>query len=112
MAEYIYFIVVGVGGPVKVGRSTNPWARCDALQTGHHERLFVWDWYRVENARAFERRLHRALAPFCIRGEWFDFHGIQPVMRAVAAVADTQVNHYALDLAAQDAAFLALERAA
>src|SRR3990167_8941455 len=37
----IYFIQSGGAGPLKIGRSDDPEARLAALQTAHHEKLYL-----------------------------------------------------------------------
>jgi len=66
---FVYFIECGRGGPIKVGRAVDPEFRLAELQCGNPEELILLA--HVSGGEALERRLHRELAEFRIRGEWF-----------------------------------------
>lgn len=66
---FIYFVCTGNGGPVKIGWSLHPERRLAMLQVGNPERLKLLG--AVAGTREDERRIHDALAPEHILGEWF-----------------------------------------
>ena len=61
-----------IGGPVKIGRSSNPIARLSALQTAHPHPLRIIA--KMAGGIEVERSLHRLFAASRIRpdGEWFN----------------------------------------
>jgi hypothetical protein len=68
----VYFIQIGIDGPVKIGRTRNPKQRLEALQTGHYETLAL---IRViDGGKEEELWFHREFQDFHIRNEWFKFH--------------------------------------
>jgi Meiotically up-regulated gene 113 len=78
---YIYAIS-SEGGPRKIGISAHPEIRAKQLQTAYPQRVTVQRTWHHTNARAVEAEVHRLLAPWRIRGEWFDVSQI----RATAAI--------------------------
>lgn len=68
--SYIYFIGAG-SGPVKVGYGQDPWKRMRTFQTGHYERLTLLGMFLPDHAPGLERRLHEAMRPHRLAGEWF-----------------------------------------
>lgn len=67
----IYFFRRGQDGPIKIGFTTaDPRRRLRELQTGAAEKLFFFGFSR--GTRKDERALHKGLAAFRQRGEWFD----------------------------------------
>lgn len=70
---YVYAICVkGEWGRYKVGRAADPDARLAGLQTGHPRELVILRRYRTLNMERDEKRMHRILGDFRVRGEWFD----------------------------------------
>lgn len=70
--EHLYVLQMGRTGAIKVGRSGDPQRRLSEIQTGapYEVRLLVV----VENQGERERRIHRDLRRFRLRGqkgEWF-----------------------------------------
>lgn len=74
-----YVVRSGASGPVKIGRSKDPANRIATLQTGCAEKLTLlhllpWD---------AEKDLHRRLASWRMRGEWFSAQCIAALAAAV-----------------------------
>lgn len=78
----IYFIQSEHGGPVKVGRADDLAKRLVGLQTGRPDKLVVIA--AAPGTRENESAMHRLLAPWRERGEWFSPSA--PVMAAAALV--------------------------
>lgn len=72
LASWVYFVQSSIGGPVKIGRSSNPIARLSALQTAHPHPLRIIA--KMAGGIEVERSLHRLFAASRIRpdGEWFN----------------------------------------
>lgn len=68
----VYFIQVGLGGPIKIGRSTAPLTRLATLQTGHSEQLRLL--VTTTGGDELEKSLHQKLRSHRLRGEWFSPH--------------------------------------
>lgn len=72
--NYLYIISEGPSGPIKIGRSVNPWARAHDLQCGNSRPIAVfltWEMSRDEVVEA-ELMLHDELKKFRMESEWFD----------------------------------------
>lgn len=72
--SYVYLIIQTATGFVKVGVSDNPAKRLCSLQIASPFKLELFrksSFDRRETAFAAENRIHRALAPCRISGEWF-----------------------------------------
>lgn len=67
--DFVYFIQCGFAGPIKIGWSSNPKRRLQALQTAHHTRLRMLGTKR--GGESLEQEYHRHLAPYRMEGEWF-----------------------------------------
>jgi hypothetical protein len=65
----VYFLRESLEGPVKVGRSKDPWSRRDQLQTGNPKELRVLGC--CFGNPEFENAIHQAFKDAHIRGEWF-----------------------------------------
>ena len=65
----IYFIQQGGDGPIKIGLAEDPYVRCDLLQVGNPEKLYVRA--VMPGGLAEEAALHMRFADGAIRGEWF-----------------------------------------
>ena len=79
-ASYIYFIQAGEGGPIKVGfTSMKPERRISHIQTGCPWPIKVIG--LIEGDAADEKRIHKQLAPYKTKGEWFS--PVAEVLRAV-----------------------------
>lgn len=74
--SWIYFIQEGTDGPIKIGRSSDPWKRVDALQAGNPRHLRLIACERVGKAAHIrERDLRREYRATQLVGEW---HGTTP----------------------------------
>jgi hypothetical protein len=81
--SWLYFIQEGDSGPIKVGRSTDPWKRLDTLQSGNPRQLRLIAAYRVgKTAHVIERNTHREFIAHRMIGEWY-----APVERLVDLAA-------------------------
>lgn len=65
----VYFIQ-DEDGPIKIGYGSDPIARLRLLQVGNPRELTMLGWF--EAPVEVERNLHRRLAAYQIRGEWFE----------------------------------------
>jgi hypothetical protein len=68
-AGYVYFIQKRSGGNIKIGFSTNPWARKNDLQVGSDGEFVVLS--AIKGHEADELLWHKAFSKFLVRGEWF-----------------------------------------
>lgn len=66
---YLIQSAENVEAPVKLGVSEKPADRLSSLQCGHYERLQILAEFDGDSDT--ERQLHRILAPYRARGEWF-----------------------------------------
>lgn len=74
---YVYFLKVNEA--VKIGFSKKPTERLSGLMIGNSGKVHLF--VAVAGTKADERKLHRLLGAYRIRGEWFEAH--QFVLRAV-----------------------------
>jgi hypothetical protein len=66
----VYFMQAGVSGPIKIGHTNGSLQkRMAALQTAHHDKLFLLAC--IDGSRADELALHKRFAKFRLHGEWF-----------------------------------------
>lgn len=74
--SYVY-LIGQIGAPeVKIGKALDPTGRLNALQTANpRELVLLW---QSTGGSVLELALHMHLAPFHVRGEWFDL-GPDPV---------------------------------
>jgi hypothetical protein len=80
--SWIYFIQEGADGPIKIGRSSDPWKRVDALQAGNPRHLRLIACERIGKAAHIrERDLRREYRATQLVGEW---HGTTPELLAEA----------------------------
>ena len=68
--SWVYFIQAENGGPIKIGHSSVPSMRLDALQTGCPEPLRLR--LEVPGTRADEADLHALFRDLRQHGEWFE----------------------------------------
>jgi len=62
----------GESGPIKIGRSNDPWRRLDTLQAGNARQLLLIAAYRVgKTAHVVERNTHREFIAHRMIGEWY-----------------------------------------
>jgi len=66
---YVYFVRIGVFGPIKIGFATNVKKRLYHLQTGCPEELRLL--CSIKTNIKTEREIHFAFRDINIRGEWF-----------------------------------------
>lgn len=76
---FVYFVQAGEDGPIKIGVSNEPLSRMAEMQTcmPHTLRMLAFH----PGTRAEEQSLHKRLAAFRIRGEWF--HPCEEVLAAL-----------------------------
>jgi hypothetical protein len=65
----VYFIQVGVDGPIKIGFARNPTMRLRAIQSCNHEPTTLVG--LIDGDGALEQILHDRFAKCWLRGEWF-----------------------------------------
>jgi hypothetical protein len=69
---WLYLIREGESGPIKIGRSNDPWKRMDTLQSGNPRQLFMICAFRVgTTAHIVERNTHREFIAHRMLGEWY-----------------------------------------
>jgi hypothetical protein len=73
-AGWAYAISDAAAHQVKIGFTQNVGRRLKGLQTGHHADLHVL--WQGPGGAAMEAHLHTRFARRHIRGEWFDFTGV------------------------------------
>lgn len=66
----IYFIGTDWESPVKIGKANDPEKRLRAIQVGNPNDLKIL--HLEQGGHLIEKRLHRCLSEFRIRGEWFE----------------------------------------
>lgn len=77
---YVYFIQEGERGPVKIGRAKDLLKRIETLQIGNSRELKLIAKLPCQSERQaheMEQRIHRRLARFRVRGEWFRFRALR-----------------------------------
>lgn len=68
-ASHLYAIQSILGGPIKIGKSSDPWDRAKQLQPGNPFLLCV---IRIfENKGHLESKIHKYLQEYSLQGEWF-----------------------------------------
>lgn len=74
---WAYAITAGPEFPVKIGKAQNVNGRLSSLQTGSPQKLkVIWS---APGGHALESHLHDTFEDRRIRGEWFDFAGVDAV---------------------------------
>jgi hypothetical protein len=74
--DYVYFIQAVDGGPIKIGRATDPWVRLSALQAGNWRELRLVGVVGPGRASGLEARLHVEFSADRLVGEWFSETGL------------------------------------
>ena len=89
--SYVYVIASSEEGPVKIGRSIDPAARCKQLQTGHQAELKVYHQQAFDEKLTplVERTIHKTLYHKRLKGEWFQM----PVETAILEVTYAEIMH-------------------
>lgn len=85
MSSHIYLMGIDGRPQVKIGRSTHPEYRREALQTGSPEQISIL-WQRPGGA-ALENWLHQRFIDYRIRGEWFDLTSLGDAVEVVSGAA-------------------------
>lgn len=77
----VYFIQQGTDGPIKIGKTSEPWTRLRELQCANPDDLRMLG--VLEGGRDLEGRLHHEFRQGHIRGEWFraDTPGLRRLIR-------------------------------
>lgn len=65
----VYFIQSSDGGPIKIGKSSNPKRRLANLQTARSDKLLL-----LGTSNLPEESLHQRFADLRLNGEWFKCH--------------------------------------
>ena len=78
------YIISARGQTLKVGISHDPLRRLQALQSGSPFMLWPEYTFEVDDAAAWEKRIHRLLAEYRSHGEWFKL----PVSRALEIIRE------------------------
>lgn len=68
--SHVYFVQIGAGGPVKIGRAVDVEQRIRALQTACPYPLHLRG-IAIYGGSRMEARLHRTFASDRLMGEWF-----------------------------------------
>lgn len=66
------YVIGAPGHAVKIGIAADAYSRLKSIQTGCPERLRVYHFVEVDDARSVERECHRRLSDKRKSGEWFD----------------------------------------
>lgn len=62
----------GEWGKYKIGHTVDPHRRLKGLQTGNRRELVLMRTWRTPNMARDEKRMHRTLEAYNMRGEWFE----------------------------------------
>lgn len=68
--RFLYFIQVGIGGPIKIGIASDVERRLLEVQIGCPYKLYLV--LAVASGAPFEGLIHKAFKDINIRGEWFE----------------------------------------
>ncbi|KPC89558.1 hypothetical protein ADL27_40450, partial [Streptomyces sp. NRRL F-6602] len=85
-----YAISDATAARVKIGRTRSVETRLQSLQTSHPEALQVL--WRERGGAELEAHLHTRFASRRIRGEWFDFAGVDAAKLIAMAAASFVVG--------------------
>jgi|APGre2960657404_1045060.scaffolds.fasta_scaffold83428_2 hypothetical protein len=96
MTKFIYVISSAKSNnpPCKIGISDNPEKRVKQLQTGHPEKLEIKYMKKLNNARLYEKLLHKDMSYIRSHGEWFDLS----VQEAIDQINFTLIHYEESDL--------------
>jgi hypothetical protein len=84
--SWVYAIGPVGSSVVKIGLAGNVTSRLRTLQTAHYQLLAVR--WKGPGDHDLEQEIHARLAPFRLRGEWFDFAQADPVSLICAAIEE------------------------
>ena len=68
-SQCVYFIQAANGGPIKIGKATNPISRMRELQTSFYEQFRIVGIIKLDYT--IEADIHEEFSEFRLRGEWF-----------------------------------------
>lgn len=74
LGYFVYFIESS-SGVIKIGKSTNPWRRVNALQTANYDKLELLKIFALnseEEMNELEIKFHKYFSSAKIKNEWFD----------------------------------------
>ena len=93
----IYAVQCGAGGPIKLGfTSKDPQVRLNQLQNGNHQKLTLLA--AADGGEWTEKEIHRLLAKYRIRGEWY--RPLVPVLEMVRVIREGKaLQSVALEIA-------------
>lgn len=70
-ATFVYFILDEISDSIKIGYSTNPENRLNALQTGCPHKLKLLFKYKCD--KSMEKEFHNGFSTYKKSGEWFEY---------------------------------------
>jgi hypothetical protein len=91
---WIYFILFGEAGPIKVRRSSDPVARARELNVASPVDLVLLGAMKSRNMEREERELHDRLSAFRIKREWFTIDGVAVGPIVVTARDPYEARHF------------------
>jgi hypothetical protein len=91
MRGWVYFARSGIQGPIKIGHALDVQQRLINLSIASPVEVVLLGAFLSENAEADEKHIHQKLAPYRIKGEWFQAEGALAEMQTHAIVGPTQV---------------------
>jgi hypothetical protein len=103
------YVISGDDGPVKIGRSMLPWARCTQLRSDTKRDLRVAFELFAVDAPTAEKLAHAKLARFRREGEWFDVTPLEAIAAAAAAVEEVNSCTVAVYLSDEERAAIQSE---
>ncbi|MET4184936.1 hypothetical protein ABIB94_007065 [Bradyrhizobium sp. JR7.2] len=102
MTSFVYFIQVGVDGPIKIGISDDPTERMGSLQCGCPWRLRIIG--AAPGAFENEEDLHKRFADIRMEGEWF--HPSKALLAEIAHILAPEFAWPSVERNALDRAIL------
>jgi hypothetical protein len=82
------YVIGGDGGPLKVGRSALPEARCTQIKSDERRKLDVLFQVFCVDAKAGERLAHKKLSALRVTGEWFNATPFEAIAAVHAAAEE------------------------
>lgn len=92
--EVVYFVRCGVGGPIKIGRTTALMARARSIQANAPGSIHIVA--AIMGSADLEAALHRRFDSHRLNGEWF---AAAPVLEFLAGLSEVAVRSLAVDVA-------------
>jgi hypothetical protein len=90
--SFVYVMEGEAGGPIKVGRAKDPWARARDLQTGNPYTLRVL--HVLIGDHELEWQLHHRLKDSRLQGEWFHGPAVPEFLEFIQALAKFMVSTF------------------